>query len=137
MGLYATAESDGITIDEFPLKRYMSFSLMDEDGDCFVAIDPLQIESRQKEKVVLAHELGHCETGSFYNQYAACDVRRKHESRADKWSIEHLVPETELNEAVAAGFTEIWQLAEFFEVPCDFMARAVHWHKYHNMDFGA
>ena len=135
--LYSLADEDNIIIDEFPMQTRKAFSVMDLDGDCYIAIDPFQLESAQEERIVLAHEIGHCETGSFYNRYATCDIRKKHENRADKWSIKHLVPKEELEEAVSAGFTEIWQLAEYFDVPCEYMARACHWYRYHNMDFPA
>ena len=133
--LYALADADNIIIDEFPMQSRKAFSIMDLDGDCYVAIDPFQLESAQEERIVLSHELGHCETGSFYNRFAACDIRKRHENRADKWSFNHLVPKDELDEAVSAGFSEVWDLAELFDVPCDYMARAIHWYQYHNMDF--
>lgn len=135
--LYDLADRENIVIDEFPMERQVSFSLMDQEGDCYVAIDPLQLDSAKQEKIILAHELGHCVTGSFYNRYATCDIRKRHENHADKWSFSALVPEDELNEAVSAGFTEVWQLAELFGVPCDYMYRACHWYKYHNMDITA
>lgn len=134
--LYDLADRENIVIDEFPMEHQVSFSLMDiEDGSCYIAIDPLQLDSSQSEKLILAHEMGHCMTGSFYNRYAACDIRKRHENHADKWAFANLVPEKELNEAVSAGFTEIWQLAEYFDVPPKYMARACHWYRNHNMDF--
>ena len=136
--LYDLADREGIIIDEFPMDRHVSFSLMDpEDLSCYIAIDPLRLESSQSEKIIISHELGHCLTGSFYNAYAACDIRQRHENRANKNSIQRLVPEDELNEAVSAGISEIWELAELFDVPPDFMAMACHWYNYHNMDFTA
>lgn len=138
LDLYSLAEREGIDIDEFPMDNHISFSLMDpEDLSCYIAVDPLKLTSRQQERQVLSHELGHCETGSFYNRFAACDIRKRHENRADKWSIKHLIPKEELDEAVSAGFCEVWELAEYFDVSCEYMARAIHWHKYHNMDFTA
>lgn len=134
MGLYDMADRENVVIDEFPMEHNLSFSLMDMDGDRFIAINPLMLESAQQEKIVLAHELGHCMTGSFYNRYAACDVRRRHENHANKWSFSQLVPEDELSEAVSAGFTEPWQLAEYFDVPEDYIRRACHWYRHHNMD---
>ena len=134
IALYNEAEKENVVIDEFPLDKRVSFSLMDNDGDCYIAINPLALESSQHEKMVLAHELGHCATGSFYNRYATCDIRQRHENHADKWSFSMLVPESELNEAVSAGFTEVWQLAEYFDVPPDYMARACHWYTCHNME---
>ena len=81
-----------------------------------------------KETVALGHELGHCVTGSFYNRYAARDVMQKHEHRADKWAIEQIVPVDELDEAVAEGHTELWDLAEQFGVTEAFMKKAVCWY---------
>lgn len=134
MGLYDLADEDNIVIDEYPMQHHLSFSIMDLDGDCYIAIDPFKLGSAQQEKMVLAHEIGHCETGSFYNRFSGFDIRKRHENRADKWAIIHLVPEDELNEAVSAGLTELWELADYFDVSLDFMRKAVHWYKHHNMD---
>ena len=82
----------------------------------------------------LAHELGHCVTGSFYNRYAALDVRRRHENRADKWAVKKLLTAEALDEAVAEGYTEMWELAERFGVTQEFMEKAVCWYTYGNLD---
>ncbi len=135
--LYAIADADGVSVVPFPLGEIEAMSYMSCSGRCYIAIDSGRIKSKQNETLKLAHELGHCMTGSFYNRYATCDIRQRHENRADKWSFSQLVPQDELNEAVSAGFTEVWQLAEYFDVPCEYMARACHWYKNHNMDFTA
>lgn len=133
LDLYRMAESEGITVDCFELARKESLSIMDRTGECFIAIDPNKLDSVQDETMKLAHEMGHCCTGSFYNRYAALDVRQKHENRADKWAVEHLVPKTEFDEAVCAGFNEVWSLAEYFDVPEDFMRKAVCWYEHGNL----
>lgn len=121
MGLYRLADENGITVDAFPLRTREALSIMDRDGSCYIAIDPTKLRSPRDETAKLAHELGHCRTGSFYNQWATCDVRKKHENRADKWAIEHLVPREELQEAVTAGFSDLWSLSEYFSVSEEFM----------------
>ena len=73
----------------------------------------------------LAHELGHCVTGSFYNTYSAADIRKKHEIRADRRAAAWLVPVEELKSAIRSGITEIWSLAEYFDVTEDFLRNAV------------
>ena len=40
----------------------------------------------QEDVVAIFHEIGHCETGSFYNPYSPFEVRKKHENRADEWA---------------------------------------------------
>ena len=85
--LYELAEDEEIEIYAFDLPLTGSVSTMEPDGTCYIGIDPFSIDSRSEEAVCLAHELGHCITGSFYNVYAVCDLRAKHERRADKWAI--------------------------------------------------
>lgn len=131
--LYRIAEERGIEVDCFDLQKRDALSVMDEDGDCFIAINPLKLLSTQDEKGKLAHELGHCCTGSFYNQWASCDIRQKHENRADKWAISRLVSKDDLDAAVAAGHKEIWDLAEWFGVTEDFMRKAICWYKNGNL----
>ena len=72
----------------------------------------------------LAHELGHCETGAFYNEYSKFDIRAKHERRANKWAIKKLIPEDELKEACTFCYNR-YELAEHFGVTEDFMQKAL------------
>lgn len=131
--LYCMADENGITVDCFELGKREALSFMDTDGECYIAMDPFKLQSTQDERMKLAHEMGHCCTGSFYNQYAACDIRKKHENCADKWAIEELIPEEELDDAVADGYTDIFSLAEHFEVSEDFMRMAVCWYTHGNL----
>lgn len=122
---YRIANEQNIVVDRFALSSREALSLMDTDGHCYIAIDPKRITSENDERNKLAHELGHCVTGSFYNRYAAIDCRQRHENRADKWAIRELITEEELDIAVAEGDTEIWQLADRFGVTEQFMKKAI------------
>ena len=75
--LYDLAEQHQTPVYWFDLGAAESLSLQMEDGSCAIAMDPWRIPTLSDEKVKLAHELGHCETGAFYNRYAARDVRQK------------------------------------------------------------
>lgn len=125
LSLYRLAEDERIDVDWFGMERAESLSLLLEDGSCAVAIDPWKLVSVADETVKLAHELGHCATGAFYNPYAALDVRQKHENRADRWAILRLVPREELENAVRRGYREPWELADFFGVTQDFIRKAL------------
>ena len=109
-----------------------SVSVLLDDGSCVIGIDCTKMTDSQ-EKTQLAHEIGHCETGSFYSRYVQVDSRQRHENRADKWAIQKLIPEDELDEAVANGCTELWELAEHFGVTEDFMKKAVCWYTNGNL----
>ena len=128
-GLYDLAENENIEVLAFSLPATGSVSMMWQNGKCYIGIDPFCLETTSDECVRLAHELGHRVTGSFYNIHAACDVRAKHEYAADKWAIKKLVPEDELEEAVKHGFTESWELSEYFDVTVPFMQKAINYYK--------
>lgn len=111
-----------------------SVSVMEiSDGKCYVAIDPFKLCSDADELVKGLHEIGHCDTGAFYNEYATCDIRKKHENRADKRAIELRLSVNDLDHAVADGCIEMWELAERFGVTQEFMKKAVCWYTYGNM----
>lgn len=131
--LFQIAEEAGIIIEYCHLPLNESISVQDKDGD-FILMDYSLIETGAKERVHLAHEIGHSIKGAFYSPYVSLDIRQKHENRADKWAIYHTISVDELDEAVAEGYTEIWDLAEHFNVTEDFMRKAICWYTYGNLD---
>ena len=130
--LYLEASASGIEVAWFPLSVEPSMAIQFKDTYA-IALDPSKISSSAETNTLLAHELGHCKTGSFYNPYAKLDIRAKHENKADKWAIRHLIPFAKLRSAISDGCTELWALAEYFEVTEDFMAKAIHWYANGNL----
>lgn len=69
----------------------------------------------------LAHEIGHCYTGCTHKASSPLDLISKHEYKANRWAVEKYLPFHELNAAMLNGYTETWQLAEYFNVTEDFV----------------
>ena len=131
--LYDFAKQQNIEVLSYPMPENGSMSVMLEDGRCFVGVDDSVRDGGVQERVHLSHELGHCATGSFYNIYAAIDHRQRHENRADKWAVQTMIPVEDLDDAVAHGCTELWELADRFDVTEDFIKKAVCWYVHGNM----
>lgn len=131
--LYRVAEKKNIPVLPFSLPENGSLCYQDEYRNCYIGMDTAVLDGAAQERTHLSHELGHCVKGAFYNRYASRDVRQKHENRADKWAIQKLVPVQELDCAIAAGHTEIWDLAEHFGVTEEFMKKAVCWYVHGNL----
>ena len=125
LALYQKAEQLHIPVYHLPLPVVGSVSAMDEKGRCAIGLDLPHRRTRNELRVRLAHELGHCVTGSFYNRHSPCDCRRLHENRADKYAVRTLIPEAALDAAVAEGHTEPWDLADYFGVDEAFLKKAV------------
>ena len=127
--LYKIAENSGTQILCCDLPHTRSVSAMSCTGTCYIGMDPFEIETSAEERVHLAHELGHCETGSFYNAYSSLEIRAKKEIKADRWAFSRLIPVWELNSVLENGIVELWDLAEYFGVTEDFMLKAVDYYR--------
>lgn len=119
--LYDIAENEGIDIYAVALPITESVSIMDDDLYCYIGIDYDLIKSSADEKRKLAHEIGHCVKGAFYNRYSKLDLISKHEYSADKWACENLLPKQEFQQ----GYVEIWQISEYFDVPEELVKKAM------------
>lgn len=117
--LYQDCEKSNVDVSYFPMRKTKALAF----PEGWIAIDVDKIENTSEEKEVVAHELGHIETGSFYNIYSPLDIRAKHEYRAEKQAIKKLVPLDELKEAIS------WDLAEYFGVTDRFMNKAIDYYK--------
>ena len=131
--LYTLAEQQNIEVIETSLPENGSLSLMDDNGKCYIGIDESVMDGDALERIHMGHELGHCLTGSFYNRYSAYDIRQRHENRADKWAIRELIPVNQLDDAVAEGCCEIWELSERFGVTEQFMKKVVCYYVHGNV----
>jgi len=104
-----------------------------EDIDAII-MDTRRISSETEEKLLLAEELGHLQTGALlaienYNRPNYMTSISKAENKAKRWAIQKLIPKDELDRVVNNGVIEVWALAEYFEVPEDFMAKAIEFYK--------
>ena len=90
---------------------------MEVAGRYGIFVDFDRLGSLQEFKAALAHELGHCATGCTHRVSSPYDLVCRHEYKANRWAIQRYLPFEELQNAVSAGYTEPWQLAEYFQLP--------------------
>lgn len=115
--LYDIADRNNISVFHFPLGP--AIKSMSVPGA--IGIDADCIETTSEEQTKLAHELGHCMTGSFYTGSSPYELRSQKEYRANKWAVHTLIPFDELVEALENDITESWELAEYFNTSQDFI----------------
>lgn len=123
LDLYEYAQEHQIRVDE--LDTGIGSFCIKRSQYAAIVMDSSEQRTEAETKADLAHELGHCETGSFYNIHSKLELRGKLERRADVWAIRQLVSEDELHQAVMEGNYEIWQLADYFDLPEPFMRKVV------------
>ena len=120
--LYETADKNGITVDAFQMRRNKSLCIEDENG-CHIALSPDLKGAEETE--ALAHELGHCMFGGFYNRYSEFDIIERAERRADKWAFLQLLPLSWVREQMHHGLYYYWEFAEESGLSEDFCRRAL------------
>lgn len=124
--LYQFANDNDITIIASNCAECKALSLITPQGKCYIGMDYKEMKSEREERQYLAHDIGHCVRGAFYNPYSPFNVIEKQEHRADAEAIKYLVPKEELIEALKSGLTEIWQLCEYFDVDVKYI-RLAYW----------
>lgn len=134
--VYRELHNNGVFLFEQPLQfsnEETAAATVECDGVFGIFVDASKLSTYAEEAVTVSHEAGHCMTGSTHKLNSPYDLIERHENRADRWAIEKLVPEDELVAATDFGYTEIWQLADYFNVTEDFMKKAVCYYTYGNL----
>lgn len=132
ISLYDELNAAGVRFYHWNMDDVQAVTI-EQDGRYGVFMDFAHIACAAEELVAVAHEGGHISTGATHRVNSPWDLVEKHEHKADKWAITRLIDQEALDDAVAAGNTELWQLAEHFGVTEEFMKKAVCWYTYGNL----
>ena len=113
--LYDDLRKNDATLCLYPI-GFVDAATIEMDKRYAVFVDPDYFSSIKEMKEAIAHEAGHCATGCTHKVSSSLDLIEKHEYKADRWAIEKYLPFDEINKAVKAGYTETWELADYFDV---------------------
>ena len=114
----------GIEIYRRPLGGVSALCVSDGETEA-IAIDVGRLPTEAERKCAIAHELGHLNTGALYTACADRNQISRAEYRADMWAVRTLIPRDDLTAAIEQGYTELWQLADRFQVTERMVATAV------------
>lgn len=136
--LYQWLQGEGVFLFDrqlpFSKDRSKAVTIRLNDGSTWgIFLDKGRIKTSAEEHSAVLHESGHYATGTTHAVTSPFDLVEKHEYKADKWAVKKLLSVDELDEAVADGCTEIWELAERFGVTEDLMRKAVCWYVHGTM----
>lgn len=107
-----------------------------DHGYYAVFLDFSKIRSTRALRGVCCHELGHAATGALHKVDSPFELVERSEYRAARWVAENYLTAEMFQEAFAAGYTELWQLSEYFDLPEDCIASALtYWKERKGIDF--
>ena len=107
------------------------------DGSALaVFLDFSKISSLKLLRGVCYHELGHVATGALHKVDSPYELVGRSEHRANRWAAEHFLTDRDFRTAFAAGCTELWQLADYFDLPeADIQKALAYWTDCKGIDF--
>lgn len=86
-------------------------------GDYGIFLDFTKIRSTRLLRSICCHELGHAATGALHKVDSPYELVERNEYRAKRWATENYLTEADFRCAFQDGCTELWQLAEYFDMP--------------------
>ena len=127
LDLYEYAEEHGITVEWMDLQKNKSLSAQIGDRD-YIGMDIDIVDGSADERSRLAHEIGHCVTGAYYDKSASRAFRARQEYRADKWAVMYCVPKNKLSGLIKRGYNR-YEIAEQFGVTEQMIQKAIYYYK--------
>lgn len=121
--VYQDLDALGVDVENVKLKANVAIAFLDN----FIALDKRKCPTSQQERTVLAHEAGHYISGAFYRAYSPYQIKEQAEHRAFAASVDRYLPAADIAAAMRAGYTETWQLAEYFDLDEDYIKEALHY----------
>ena len=98
------------------------------DGSDFaVFLDFTQIPTTRKLRGVCCHEMSHVATGALHRAASPFESVERSEYRANRYTAQRFLSERAFRRAFSEGATELWQLAEYFELPEEDIKKALHY----------
>ena len=101
-----------------------------------VFLDFTKIRSTRLLRGVCYHELGHIATGALHKVDSPYELVERSEYRANRWAAEQYLTDEDFREAFSLGYTEPWQLSEYFDLPeADVRSALTYWTQSRGIDF--
>ena len=124
-------------VDVIPFDRCpQEAATIRDQGFYGVFLNLRKLSSLKLLRGVCCHELGHVATGALHKVDSPFELVERSEYRANRYVAEHFLTPADFAQAFSLGYTEPWQLSDFFELPEADVCRALtYWKEARGMDF--
>lgn len=103
-----------------------------------VFLDFSQIPDLRLLRGICCHELGHVATGALHKVHSPFELVGRSEYRANRYVAQTFLTAEDFREAFRSGCQELWQLAEYFDLPEQDVKNALtYWSERQNINFNA
>ncbi|MEF9892607.1 MAG: ImmA/IrrE family metallo-endopeptidase [Anaerorhabdus sp.] len=99
---------------------------LEYNNKLFINIDESKFDTEREKRVCLAHEIGHCISGTLYTINHSNLYRGSAEYRADYRAAKLVIPINQLKECIVNGIIEKYEIAEYFNITEEFVDRVLY-----------
>ena len=105
-------------VDVIPYAGMPALGATIRDGeDIAIFLDVRSISTLRQLKGICLHELGHAATGALHKVSSPYETVGRSEYRANRWAAQQYLSVEAFYEAFDAGCRDLWELAEYFDLP--------------------
>lgn len=90
-----------------------------------IFIDENKLETKEDEFLALAHEYGHCKSGTTHKLYSPYQLIEQHENKANRAAVHEFLPIELIFDAFEHNYFAYWEIAEYLEMPEPFVIMAI------------
>lgn len=125
------------SVDVIPFMGMPAEGATLRDGtELAIFLDFSLIRSTRQLKGVCLHEQGHAATGALHKVSSPFETVERSEYRANRWCAQHYLTAEDFRTAFSHGWTEPWELAEYFDLPeTDVQKALTYWTYCRGIDF--
>lgn len=118
--LYELLQEEEIYLKNHEIETYKATTI-NMKNEFAIFVDFNKIETLEDEFCVIAHETGHCMTGTTHKLNSPLELIEKQEYKASKYAVNKFLPLEDIQEALNLGYKEFLELSEYFSVPLEFV----------------
>lgn len=134
--IYEDVDRHNIIIFQYALEDMADGAIIGNANGYGVFLDFSQYRTMRQYKAALIHETSHCATGSLHRVDSPFELVERNEYKARRRSYETYLTAKEIKQAMECGYTEPWQLADWFDLPEEDIKKALHyWVECRGVDF--
>lgn len=127
--VYNQIDNDNIKVFDYKIPFRCPAVTIEIDGNYGIFVDYGQIDTEDDEFMTMAHEWGHCKTGTTHPIGIDDVIIRKHEYKANRQAVLTFLPFNRLLDAFRSGCKFPFEIAEHLELPENFITMALEHYK--------
>lgn len=124
-------------VDIMPFAKLPRAACTVRDGQYYAVVLNFDcLQTVRQMRTAMLHESGHLHTGALHKVSSPFQLVEQAEYRANADAFRCSLPPDEIRAAMQAGYTEPWQLAEYFDLEESYIKKALHyWTQCRGIDF--